>query len=215
MSLVVTGHRRTRKATIEAIRLSDRRSLMNIDDSIPLRDPRQSRVVASVISRAEAKRHFDFSLVVLVPALIVTTAMAMTTIPARGGDRISIVFEVENAGKIERMTQPIRAVVERQLEAVRQANSAAAYDAVAPSLKKQFGSGEKYLRSFKAQLPRIAEGRIIDFGDLRETSFGYAQAVRISDARGEPWFALFLMDDVNGQWRISNIVAVKMPFEKA
>jgi hypothetical protein len=34
---------------------------------------------------------------------------------------------------------------------------------------------------------------------LRETSFGYAQAVRISDARGEPWFALFLVDQVGGE----------------
>ena len=188
---------------------------MKTDDPIRLRDLRQRRIVASAISRAEAERQFDFSLVVLMLALIVAIAMAMTTLPARGDDRISIVFEVENAAKIERMAQPIRAVIERQIEAVRQANSAAAYDAVAPSLKKQFGTGEKYLRSFKAQFPRIAEGRIIGFGDLRETSFGYAQAVRISDALGEPWFALFLMDEVNGQWRIRNIVAVKMPFEKA
>jgi hypothetical protein len=97
----------------------------------------------------------------------------------------------------------------------RVSNAAAAYDAVATSLKRHFNTGEKYLRSVKAQVPSLADGRVIAFGDLRKTSFGLAQAVRISDARGEPWFAIFLIDQESGHWRIRNIIAVKMPFARA
>jgi hypothetical protein len=188
---------------------------MNTDDPLRLSDFRHGRYVASAITRADAERHFDFSLALVVIALVVAVGMTMATFPARAGDRISIAFDVESASQIERMAQAIRALVQKQIEAVRQANAAAAYDAVAPSLKRHFNTGEKYLRSVKAQVPSLADGHVIAFGDLRKTSFGLAQAVRISDARGEPWFAIFLIDQESGHWRIRNIIAVKMPFARA
>jgi hypothetical protein len=143
------------------------------------------------------------------PALILAAIVAAS--PALANDRIALAFQVEQESKIERSTKPVRAVIERQIDAVREANADAAFASVAPKLKAHFTTGENYLRFFKTQFPGLASGRIITFGDLRETSFGYTQAVRVSDGQGVPWLAFFLMDEVNGDWRIANVVVVRMP----
>ena len=143
------------------------------------------------------------------PALILAALVAAS--PALANDRVALAFQVEQEAKIERSTKPVRALIERQIDAVREANADAAFEAVAPKLKEHFTTGENYLRFFKAQFPGLASGRIITFGDLRETSFGFAQSVRVSDEHGMPWLAFFLMDEVNGDWRIANVVVVKMP----
>jgi Domain of unknown function (DUF4864) len=145
-------------------------------------------------------------------ALALVLGILVTASPAAAADRIVPVLQVDPEAKIEKMAVPVRSIIEQQMIAVRQANAAAAFASVAPKLQQTFATGENYLRFFRAQFPGIASGHIISFGDLRETSFGMAQMVRISGERGEPWLALFIMDEVdNGDWRIANVVVVKVP----
>ena len=129
----------------------------------------------------------------------------------RQDDRIARVFKVDQEFRVERSATQLRNVITQQVDAVREEKADLAFAAVAPRLKEIFSTGENYLQFFRSQFPGIATGRIIVFGDLRETPFGMTQMVRISDNKGEPWLAFFLMDQVENEWRIANVVVVKMP----
>jgi hypothetical protein len=39
--------------------------------------------------------------------------------------------------------------------------------------------------------------------------------VRLSDSKGEPWLAFFIMDKAGKDWRIANVVMVKLPSVEA
>ena len=67
----------------------------------------------------------------------------------------------------------------------------------------------------RSQFPAILTARIASFGDMRETSYGTAQMVTLSDTRGEPWLAFFLMDRDGNEWRVANVVLVKLPTVEA
>ena len=109
----------------------------------------------------------------------------------------------------------VQKVIARQIDAVRQSDAKAAFAVVTPKLRRQFGNEGAYLNVVKAQFPAIAKARIVSFGDFKRTSFGMTQLVQISDSSGQPWMAFFLVDEEKGDWRIANVVMVKMPATEA
>lgn len=145
-------------------------------------------------------------------ALPLLFAAMVAATPALAADRIELAFQADPALQaVQATSTAVRSVIERQIDAVRKQDANSAFAVVAPKLKQQFANGKTYLNVIKAQFPAIADARLVAFGDLRETSFGTAQLVTISDARGEPWVAFFLMDQDKGEWRIGNVVMIKMP----
>ncbi len=128
-------------------------------------------------------------------ALLFAVAACVASVPALANNRVELAFEADEQFQTERAAmQSVRAVIERQIEALRRDDANAAFAQMAPRLKEKFGDGDAYLRVIHAQFPAILNARIVSFGDLRETSFGTAQAVNLSSGSGEQWLAFFLMD---------------------
>jgi hypothetical protein len=162
------------------------------------------------------------------PFALVFAAAALMVGPAFATDRVSLAFQGANvpgapslAPQSAPSAQPaallaVQKVIARQIEAVRQADAKAAFSVVSPKLRKQFTTDVAYLKVVNRQFPAIADARIVAFGDLKKTSFGLAQLVEISDSSGQPWMALFLVDPGKaGQWRIANVVMIKVPAQEA
>ena len=150
-------------------------------------------------------------------------AAAVMATPAVAADRIAVAFpdsplHIEaprNAAALE-AALGVQKVISEQIAAVRADDAKAAFSFVTPQLRQQFVSEKAYLDVIRARFPAIPNSRIVSFGDLRETSFGTAQLVELTDAQGQPWMALFLMDKGDrdkgeASWKIANVVMVKMP----
>jgi hypothetical protein len=160
-------------------------------------------------------------------SFVLIFAAALIVTPALAADRIDAAFQIDaqarakeleaqaRQAKIEKVSAPVRTLIERQIEAVKQDDAQTAFQAIAPKLKQKFANGDTYLKVVRAQFPALAEARIVDFGDMRDTSYGKAQMVRLSDSKGEPWLAFFIMDKAGKDWRIANVVMVKLPSVEA
>lgn len=153
-------------------------------------------------------------------AVAVALMLGVMATPVAAFDRVELAFQADPALETQALEVPaapvVRKIVAKQIEAVRQDDAKAAFAAITPKLKQQFVNGQSYLRVIRAQFPALGDARLVSFGELRETSFGFAQMVRLSNARGEPWLAFFLMDrDKAGAWRIGNVVMVKQPSTEA
>lgn len=146
-------------------------------------------------------------------ALALIFAGLLAASPAAAVDRIEIAFQSDpTLQAAQASVVAVRNVIARQIDAVQKDDAKTAFSVVTPKLKEQFPNGKAYLQVIRSQFPAIAKAKLVSFGDLRETSFGTAQMVNLSDDKGEPWLAFFLMDQGKpGDWRISNVVMVKLP----
>ncbi|GGC56306.1 hypothetical protein GCM10010994_14020 [Chelatococcus reniformis] len=162
------------------------------------------------------------------PFALVFAAAALMVTPVFAADRVSLAFQGADAASAPRhpaqsalgaqpaSTLAVQKVIARQIDAVRQADAKTAFSVVSPKLRKQFTTDTAYLKVVNRQFPAIADARIVAFGELKKTSFGLTQLVEISDSSGQPWMAFFLVDAGKaGQWRIANVVMIKMPAQEA
>src|SRR4249920_1233869 len=131
-------------------------------------------------------RVLAFKLAALLSAVSSLVVLLMP-LPALASDRIELAFQAEENFLAEQAsTLAVRAVIERQIDALRKDDAQAAFAFVAPRLKQRFADSAMYMRVIRSQFPAILTARIASFGDMRETSYGTAQMVTLSDTRGEP-----------------------------
>ena len=106
----------------------------------------------------------------------------------------------------------IRAVIERQLDAFRADDAGGAYALAAPSIRRMFPSAEIFLEMVRRGYPPVYRPRRHEFTEARDTDEGPEQAVRIDDAEGGGWVAVYSMErQPDGSWAISGCRLVKAP----
>ena len=108
----------------------------------------------------------------------------------------------------------VRSVIERQLEAFRRDDAAEAYSYAAPEIRQMFPSPERFMGMVREGYRPVYKPRSHAFDDLRETPDGITQSVRIQDAEGVDWVAVYTLErQPDGSWKISGCHLLKAPGE--
>jgi len=97
----------------------------------------------------------------------------------------------------------IRTIIERQLDAFRQDNAAAAFSFASPSIQAKFGTPEQFLQMVKTAYQPVYRPRRVVFQELRFMHGMPMQPVLIIDPEGIPVMAFYPMEkQPDGAWRI-------------
>ncbi|MEE7459272.1 DUF4864 domain-containing protein [Methylorubrum populi] len=109
-----------------------------------------------------------------------------------------------------------RATIERQIDAFRRNDSAAAYAEAAPQVRSLFSSAETFIAMVEKGYAPVLRPRSYRFETARETAEDeIAQGLSLQDEAGLDWVALYtLQRQVDGQWRITGCHLKKAPGEK-
>lgn len=115
------------------------------------------------------------------------------------------------AGEADR--QAARATIERQIEAFRRDDSAAAYAQAAPQIQGLFPSPETFSRMVAQGYAAVIRPRSYSFDTSEDAGEdGIAQGMRLQDENGIDWVALYtLQRQADGAWRITGCQLRKAP----
>ena len=98
----------------------------------------------------------------------------------------------------------IRGVIERQIEAMRRDDGAAAYGYAAPAIQRMFPSEDSFMRMVRDAYRPVYKPRSVLFGELKDGADEITQSVLLRDADGEDWLAIYSLErQADGSWKIS------------
>jgi hypothetical protein len=101
-------------------------------------------------------------------------------------------------------------IIRSQLEAFGRDDAAAAYSFAAPAIKDMFPQAGIFLSMVQHSYAPVYRHRSFEFGEARAEDGQIAQRVRIIDADGVPWEALYTLEhEPDGSLKISGCVLLK------
>lgn len=105
----------------------------------------------------------------------------------------------------------IRAVIEAQLSAFRRGDLPAAFEHAAPGIQAIFQTPEGFGRMVEAGYPMIWRPARHQMLDLAEAPEGLVQTVLFEDRAGRLHEAAYLMELIDGVWRIAGVKLSTLP----
>ena len=102
-----------------------------------------------------------------------------------------------------------RSTIGAQLDAFQQDDWNKAYSYASPTIQRIFPSPEGFGRMVTGGYEMIWRPSSVEFGEARQTSRGWAQAVRFTDRRGRDYIADYFMVMIDGVWRIDGVTLRK------
>ena len=101
----------------------------------------------------------------------------------------------------------IRLVIERQIEAFRRDDGAAAFGLAAPAIRRQFGTPENFLGMVARGYRPVYRPSDVAFGALVEIEGKLVQRVTVVGPDGRPVLALYIMEQQpDGTWLINGCI---------
>ena len=85
-------------------------------------------------------------------------------------------------------------VIRAQEQALARDDAAAAYSHAAPALQRMFGDPDTFLAMVRSGYAPVYRHKSFDFTDSRSVGGRIEQDVRIVDAEGVPWDALYFLE---------------------
>lgn len=108
--------------------------------------------------------------------------------------------------------QALQDVVTRQLDAFRRDDASAAYGLAAPMIQQMFPDQDRFMTMVRDGYKPVYRARRHTFTEIRELGGDVEQVVRIEDADGLEWDAIYSFErQADGSWRISGCRLVKAP----
>ncbi|MGQ0651448.1 MAG: DUF4864 domain-containing protein [Betaproteobacteria bacterium] len=106
----------------------------------------------------------------------------------------------------------IKAVITEQIEAFKRDDGAHAFSLATPGIRQRFGTPEVFLEMVRSGYPVVYRPGSVRF-DYPEVHDGTViQAVRLTDAEGRAWLALYPMErQPDGAWRINGCQLARLP----
>lgn len=130
--------------------------------------------------------------------LAAAAALTLLSLPASA---------VEDAAR-----RTIETVIERQLQAFGADDGAAAYALAAPTIREMFPSADVFMDMVRRGYRPVYRSRAHAFGETRDVESGLEQTVRIDDADGVAWTAVYTLErQPDGSWAISGCQLVRAP----
>lgn len=117
------------------------------------------------------------------------------------------------------LAQPVRAgedaaaaqnVIRAQEQALAHDDAAAAYSYAAPAIHGLFPQADIFMSMVQRGYPPVYRHKSFEFGESRAEGGWIAQHVRIVDANGEPWDALYTLErQPDGSLKITGCTLLK------
>jgi hypothetical protein len=97
----------------------------------------------------------------------------------------------------------VRQVIEAQLDAFKRDDAQRAFSFASPRIREQFGTAENFLRMVRMSYPVVYRPHSVQFEAFKVIDDQVFQPVRMFDADGQAWIALYGMErQPDGSWRI-------------
>lgn len=98
--------------------------------------------------------------------------------------------------------QAVRAVIEAQLDAFRRDDAARAFSLATPGIRQAFGSAENFIAMVRGSYAAVYRPKSVAFDAPLVIDGELIQPVRLTDAEGRAWLALYPMQrQPDGSWR--------------
>ena len=98
----------------------------------------------------------------------------------------------------------VRQVIEAQLDAFRQDDAPRAFSYTAPGIREAFQTPENFLAMVRSAYPVVYRPRNVSFDPPLLLEGQLVQAVRMTDAEGHGWLAVYPMErQPDGRWLIN------------
>lgn len=109
----------------------------------------------------------------------------------------------------------IRNVIESQLRAFQNDDANGAFALASLSIRDMFGTADNFLEMVKTAYPVVYRPASVQFLTPQRTQDSLMQPVRMSDASGKAWTALYRMEpQKDGGWLISGCVLARVSGEE-
>jgi len=103
-----------------------------------------------------------------------------------------------------------RAVIERQIDAFRRDDGAAAFAFASPELQTLFQSPERFMSMVRDGYQPVYRPKAYSFSGVTESDAGLTETLAIEDAEGEAWTAVYTLEkQPDGSWKITSCHLVK------
>lgn len=125
-------------------------------------------------------------------AFIVFVAMLTgLVVPARAGDDVTAA----------------QVIIRSQEQAFARDDADAAYSYAAPAIHRMFPDADTFIAMVRRGYAPVYRHKSFEFGEGRAADGKIAQTVRIIDADGNPWDALYTLEQqADGSWKITSCV---------
>jgi len=106
----------------------------------------------------------------------------------------------------------IRAVITDQLDAFTQDDATRAFSLATASIRAQFGTPEAFINMVRSAYPVVYRRKAVQFETPAVIEGEIIQPVRMTDAEGRTWVALYPMQrESDGSWRINGCQLATLP----
>jgi len=106
----------------------------------------------------------------------------------------------------------VREIIEAQLEAFRKDDAASAFALATPGIRETFGSAERFLEMVRSSYAVVYRPATVSFDAPVLLEGQVVQPVRLTDAQGRAWIALYPMQrQPDGSWRTNGCQLARMP----
>jgi hypothetical protein len=98
-----------------------------------------------------------------------------------------------------------RAVIERQIEAFRHDDGAAAFAFASPELQTLFQNPERFMSMVRNGYQPVYRPKTYSFSGVTESEAGLTDTLTIEDAEGGAWTAVYTLEkQPDGSWKITS-----------
>lgn len=105
----------------------------------------------------------------------------------------------------------VRAVVEAQLDAFRRGDAARAFSLATPGIRATFGDAETFMNMVRQSYAVVYRPGTVAFEAPRVIHGELMQPVRLTDAEGRAWLAVYPMQrQPDGSWRTNGCQLVRL-----
>ena len=110
----------------------------------------------------------------------------------------------------------VREVIEAQLDAFRRDDAQRAFSFAAPGIREQFGTAENFMQMVRTSYAVVHRPRSVKFEKLEVVDDQVFQPVRMTDADGQAWIAIYGMErQPDGSWRINGCRLARLSEKEA
>lgn len=107
----------------------------------------------------------------------------------------------------EAVQAEIRAVIERQLDAIKRDDAVTAFSLAAPIFRAKFGTPERFMAAVQKDFAPIYRPRAVTYEDIGFASGKPVQKMLVISGDGQAAMAYFSMEkQANGAWRVGALV---------
>ena len=120
-------------------------------------------------------------------------------------------FAMPQTPRAEEPADSIQAVIQGQLDAFQASDVETAFTFASPGIQQIFQNPQNFGRMVQNHYPMVWRPRHHEMRQLVQTDSGPVQVVLFQDAAGHLHEAGYLMEMIEGQWRIAGVKLRRLP----